>query len=86
MWKSLDRDVAAIDDALDSAADVDATETMQVVSELGEMGHREGEALTKIDSIGFQLANLLDPNMSFDVSEHSLFAFARPISAVDRSV
>eukprot|EP00752_Nemacystus_decipiens_P011358 g10092.t1 len=38
----------------------------QVVSELGEMGHREGEALTKIDSLGYQLANLLDPNMSFD--------------------
>lgn len=59
----------------------------QVVSELGEMGHREGEALNKIDSLGYQLANLLDPNMSFDVSActaavgrlapHSLFAFAR---------
>lgn len=24
------------------------------------MGHREGEALTKIDSLGFQLASLLD--------------------------
>eukprot|EP00903_Cladosiphon_okamuranus_P018910 g17392.t1 len=38
----------------------------QVVSELGEMGHREGEALTKIDSLGYQLANLLDPNITFD--------------------
>lgn len=39
-----------------------------MVSELDELGTREGEALCKIDSLGFQLANLLDPNVSFDVS------------------
>lgn len=41
-----------------------------MVSELGELGHCEGEALSKIDSLGFQLANLLDPNepiMGLDV-------------------
>ncbi|CAM9801624.1 unnamed protein product [Ectocarpus sp. 6 AP-2014] len=33
----------------------------QMVSELGELGHRQGEALSKIDSLGLQLTNLLDP-------------------------
>lgn len=41
---------------------------VQVVSELGELGHREGEALSKIDSLGYHLANLLDPTMTLDVS------------------
>lgn len=41
-----------------------------MVSELGELGHCEGEALSKINSLGFQLANLLDTNepiMGLDV-------------------
>ena len=45
--------------------------TVQVVSELGELGHCEGEALSKIDSLGYQLANLLDASesiMGLDVS------------------
>ncbi|CAM9805105.1 unnamed protein product, partial [Laminaria digitata] len=37
----------------------------KVVSELGQMGHREGEALTKIDSLGQQLASLLDHHDHF---------------------
>lgn len=47
------------------------TLAVQVVSELGELGHREGEALTKIDSLGYQLAQLLDTNepiVGLDVS------------------
>lgn len=43
----------------------------QVVSELGQLGHREGEALSKIDSLGYQLAQLLDSNepiVGLDVS------------------
>lgn len=65
------------DDA--AAAIVDAAVTLvQVVSELGELGHREGEALTKIDSLGFQLANLLDPTMSFDVSERCFHVMPCP--------
>ncbi|CAN0089726.1 unnamed protein product [Pylaiella littoralis] len=38
----------------------------QVVSELGEMGAREGQALSKLDSLGYQLASLMDANPSFD--------------------
>ena len=40
------------------------------MSELDQMGHREGEALTKIDSLGYQLASLLDNHdiMAVDVS------------------
>lgn len=41
---------------------------MKVVSELGEMGAREGQALSKLDSLGYQLASLMDANPSFDVS------------------
>lgn len=43
---------------------------VKVVSELGELGHREGEALSKIDSLGYQLAHLLDtaePIIGLDV-------------------
>ncbi|CAM9766344.1 unnamed protein product [Ectocarpus fasciculatus] len=39
----------------------------QMVSELGELGHRQGEALTKIDSLGLQLTHLLDPALLDDM-------------------
>ncbi|CAB1119047.1 unnamed protein product [Ectocarpus sp. CCAP 1310/34] len=39
----------------------------QMVSELGELGHRQGEALSKIDSLGLQLTNLLDPAILDDM-------------------
>ncbi|CAN0368966.1 unnamed protein product [Ectocarpus sp. 12 AP-2014] len=39
----------------------------QMVSELGELGHRQGEALSKIDSLGLQLTNLLDPALLDDM-------------------
>lgn len=41
------------------------------MSELGELETREGETLSKIDSLGFQLAQLLDTNdaMILDVSD-----------------
>lgn len=45
-----------------------------MVSELGELGHRQGEALSKIDSLGLQLTNLLDPVL-LDVSVFLLHVF-----------
>ncbi|CAM9411494.1 unnamed protein product [Ectocarpus sp. 4 AP-2014] len=39
----------------------------QMVSELGELGHRQGEALSKIDSLGLQLTYLLDPALLDDM-------------------
>ncbi|CAM9342052.1 unnamed protein product, partial [Ectocarpus sp. 12 AP-2014] len=39
----------------------------QMVSELDELGHRQGEALSKIDSLGLQLTNLLDPSLLDDM-------------------
>lgn len=49
----------------------------KVVSELDQMGHREGEALTKIDSLGYHLASLLDNHdhiIGLDVS-HTIDLF-----------